>query len=777
MKTEKTACILCSRNCGLTVEIEDGQFKKIRGDDDHPVSKGYICQKAARLTHYQTHDDRLQFPLQRQPDGSFKRVSWDAALDDIAARLIAIRDQHGGYAYASVGGGGQGNHLAGAYSGQLRSVMKSRYIYSALAQEKTGDFWLNGRFFGNQTCHTTEDVEHSDYVLFIGANPFQAHGIPNARDTLREIRKDPARTMVVIDPRRSETAKVADIHLQLKPGTDAFLMSAMLAIIIREGLHDRNFLAQHCSGFEAVEQALLAIPVAEYAQRSDVPLADIERVARGFATADSACIRIDLGIQHTLHTTLNGYLEKLLYLVTGNFGRRGCNNLHTFLMPILGDTDERKGKYTRTRYHKMFPISGLFPPNILPDEIMQPGEDRIRAVFVDSANPVVSYPDTAAYERAFAQLELLVVVDVAMTETARLAHYVLPAASQFEKWEATGFNLEFPENAFHLRHPLFAPMGEALPEPEIYTRLLEKMGAMPRQFPVLSRIARHEPAFSEHWGYMTALGSALSRKKAWQVVAPSILYRTLGPTLVSSAKSENGMAVDASATALLLPLAIQYAQKHERAMRRAGYSGHKLKLGPALFKAILDKREGVVMSRHEYDEVWSLVAYADKRIQLAIPEMLVELQALATSVAPGGEFPFVLMAGERRSYNANQIYRDPAWRKIDPHGAMRMHPLDAGELSLADGAAAVCESDTGRIPVVIEHDDAVRRGTVTLPHGYGMRYRDSAPVGPELNRLTSSDHCEPLTRTPYHKYVPVRVLAQIPLVEAPLVEAGLAQPA
>lgn len=753
MRTEKTACILCSRNCGLTVEIEDGKFGRIRGDDDHPVSKGYICQKAARLTHYQQHDDRLQFPLQRQLDGSFQRVSWDEALSDIAARLLAIREQHGGHAFASVGGGGQGNHLAGAYSGQLRAAMKSRYIYSALAQEKTGDFWLNGRLFGSQTCHTTEDVEHADYVLFIGTNPFQAHGIPNARDVLREIRKDPSRTMVVIDPRRSETAKVADIHLQLKPGTDAFLMSAMLSIIVREGLHDREFLAQHCDGFEAVEQMLLTTPVAEYAQRCDVPLADIERVARGFATAESACVRIDLGLQHTLHTTLNGYLEKLLYLVTGNFGKRGGNNLHTFLMPILGDTDERKGKFTRTRHHKMFPISGLFPPNILPDEILQPGEDRIRAVFVDSANPIVSYSDTAAYERAFAQLELLVVVDVAMTETARLAHYVLPAASQFEKWEATGFNLEFPENAFHLRHPLFPPLGEALPEPEIYTRLLEKMGAMPREFPVLSRIARHEPAISGHWAYMLALGAALSRRKAWMALAPSILYRTLGPAL-----SVDGVVGNAAAAALLLPLSIQYAQKHERAMRRAGYSGLSKMLGPALFKAILSQREGVVLSRHEYSEVWSLLKHADRRIRLEVPEMLAEWQALATEAAPGSDYPFVLMAGERRSYNANQIYRDPAWRKIDPHGAMRMHPEDAAALSLAEGAAAVCESDTGRINVVIEHDDAVRRGTVTLPHGYGMRFRGSAPIGPELNRLTRSDHCDPLTRTPYHKYVPVRVL-------------------
>ncbi|HEX6592316.1 MAG TPA: molybdopterin-dependent oxidoreductase [Moraxellaceae bacterium] len=744
-RTEKTACILCSRNCGLVVDIEGDNFTRIRGDDDHPVSKGYICQKAARLQHYQQNADRLRHPLKRQPDGSFVRVSWDEALDDIAARLVAIREKHGGMAFASVGGGGQGNHLGGAYSGQIRAAMKSRFSYTALGQEKTGDFWLNGRFFGSQQCHTTEDVEYSDYVLFIGCNPFQAHGIPNARDVLRELKKDPARTMVVIDPRRTETAKQADIHLQLKPGTDAYLMSAMLAIIVRENLHDREFLAARCKGFEEIEAMLRSIPVEDYVRRADVPLADVEKVARGYAQAKAGCLRIDLGIQHTLHTTLNGYLEKLLYLVTGNFGKKGGNNLHTFLLPVIGDTDERKPRFRRTAHHKMFPIAGIYPPNILPDEILHEGEDRIRAVFVDSANPAVTYADTKAYEKAFLSLELLVVVDVAMSETARLAHYVLPAASQFEKWEATGFNLEFPENFFHLRHPLFTPPDECLPEPEIYTRLLEKMGEIPARFPALEWIARHEPKASGHLAYMGALAATLARRKAWVKHAPSIIYRTLGKALPQGAAT------------VLLPLTMQYANTYTEAVRRAGHRGNRLTLGTALFRAILDKRAGAVMSRHEFADTWSLLKHKDGRIHLVIPEMLQEWQALETEVPPGQEFPFILLAGERRSYNANQIYRDPAWRKVDPHGAMRMNPEDAVELGLEEGANAVCDSGHGRVDVVIEIDEGMRRGVVSLPHGYGMRYGDSAPVGPEINRLTSSSHCDPLSRTPFHKYVPVRV--------------------
>ena len=317
MGTEKTACILCSRNCGLLVDIEEGKFTKIRGDKDHPLSQGYICQKAARLNYYQNNDDRIEHPLKRQADGSYVPVSWNEALDDIAKRLVTIRDQHGGEAFATAGGGGQGNHLGGAYLGQMRAAMKSFYNYNSLGQEKTGDFWVNGRLFGSQECHTTEDIEHSDFVIFLGCNPFQSHGIPNARDTLKEIKKDPNRIMVVIDPRRTETTRTADVHLQLKPGTDVYLQSAMLAIIVREDLHDDAFLKEHCTGFEEIKSMLMKVPIEEYIARADVPFEDAQKVARGFAKARSACVRADLGIQHSNHSTLNSYFEKLFFLITG----------------------------------------------------------------------------------------------------------------------------------------------------------------------------------------------------------------------------------------------------------------------------------------------------------------------------------------------------------------------------------------------------------------------------------------------------------------------------
>ena len=206
---------------------------------------------------------------------------------------------------------------------------------------------------------------------------------------------------------------------------------------------------------------------------------------------------------------------------------------------------------------------------------------------------------------------------------------------------------------------------------------------------------------------------------------------------------------------------MRYASSYPEQVRRAGesegFEGSGLTLGARLFRAILEKRSGLIISKHRYEEGWSLIKNPDGRIHLAVDEMLDELAALKSEQAPGGDYPFILMAGERRSYNANQIYRDPEWRKIDPRGALKMHPEDAAGLGLANGDAVVCRNATGSVESVLELDDGMRRGVASLPHGYGMSYKGSEAIGPQINRLTASDHCDPLSKTPFHKYVPVHI--------------------
>ena len=253
---QQTACILCSVNCGIEVQTKDGHITRIRGDRAHPASRGYACEKAQRLDHYQNGRHRLSTPLRRRADGSFEPIDWDTAIREVAERLVDIRDTHGGPTIFYYGGGGQGNHLGGAYGSATRRALGSIYASNALAQEKTGEFWVDGQLFGRPRCHTTGDYEHAEVAIFVGKNPWQSHGFPRARATLREIAADPLRTLIVIDPRRTETAELADVHLRVRPGTDAFCLSAILACLVQEELLAHDFLAAHASGLDTVLAAL-----------------------------------------------------------------------------------------------------------------------------------------------------------------------------------------------------------------------------------------------------------------------------------------------------------------------------------------------------------------------------------------------------------------------------------------------------------------------------------------------------------------------------------------
>ncbi|MCZ7586656.1 MAG: molybdopterin-dependent oxidoreductase [Deltaproteobacteria bacterium] len=751
-----TACILCSRNCGLEVRTEDGRITSVRGDKKHPLSQGYLCQKAARLDFYQNHADRLTAPLRRKADGTYEEIPWDTAFREIAEKIVAIRTAHGGRALAYYGGGGQGNHLGGVYGRGLVEAMGTRFHYSALAQEKTGDFWVNGKLFGRQTCHVAEAVEEAEVVVFIGTNPWQAHGIRNARDTVRAIAKDPKRTMIVIDPKRTETAELADIHLRVRPGTDAFLLTALLAAIAQEERENMAYLSKRTRGYEKLREALLDVPVADYAARAGVPEEDVRRVARTIAGAKSAAVRIDLGLQQSLHSTLNSYLEKVLTIVTGHFGEPGGNALHSFIMPLIGHSDDvgPGSKSWKTTVTGMPEIGKLFPPNVLPAEIDNDDPGRVRALVVDSANPALSGADTAAWTAAFAKLELMVVVDVAMTETARHAHYILPAATQFEKWETTFFTMEFPTQMLHLRRPLFAQAANTLPEPEIYRRLLVAMGELPaRGFPFLRAVARFDRRYPRLRLFPAAFGALMRRNRKLRPYAAFVLYDTLGRALPDGA----------AAVAPLWGAAHLYAKKHPDAVRKIRLSSRGADLGEELFARLLENRSGATISTHTYDDARGFIRHADGLIHLDVPEMLTEIMALADEAPPtSADYPLVLIAGERRSYNANTIYRNPAWRKKDGDGALHIHPEDAAKYGLADGASATCTSSRGSVPVRVAVTDATLPGVVTLPHGYGMDYPNGGGrvvTGPILNLLTDAAHCDPITATPYHKFVPVRVMA------------------
>ncbi len=753
----KTACILCECNCGIEVDLggpDNRHLTRIRGDRAHPASQGYTCNKALRLDHYQNGPDRITAPLRRKADGTFEEIDWDTAIREVAARLTAVRDNFGGESIFYFGGGGQGNHLGGGYGNSTFRALGGRYRSNALAQEKTGEMWVNGRMMGT---NVRGDFEHTEVALFVGKNPWHSHGLPRARHTLREISKDPARCLIVIDPRRTETAELADIHLQVKPGCDAWLLAAFAAVLVQENLVAGDWLATHTNGFDDVAATLQTVPVAEYCAFSGVAEDLVRQTARRIAAASSVAVAEDLGIQMNRHSTLSSYLEKLVWMLTGNFGKPGTQYAFTSLINLAKSTSADQLGPEQAPNSRTSPvvgariIAGLVPCNVIAEEILTDHPKRYRAMIVESGNPAHSLADSQRMRQALQALDTLVVIDVAMTETARLAHHILPAPSQFEKFEATFFNFDFPKNVFHLRHPFLAAPPQTLPEPEIHARLVEAIGALGDAdlAPLRAALKEGRQAFAEAFFAANATNPRISK------VVPVVLYRTLGETLPDGA----------AAAAALWGAAHLCAMQNAESVRRAGFTGEGFEPGEKLFEAIINSPSGLVFTVDEYEDSWARIRTPGGRINLVVPEMLEELSQLANERRAGTnvEFPFVLSAGERRAFTANTIFRDPTWRKQDAAGALRVNPADAERLGISDGGRARVTTKRAAVEVQVEVSPTMQPGHVSLPNGLGIDYPlDGGPramAGVAPNELTASEDRDWIAGTPWHKYVAARVEA------------------
>jgi anaerobic selenocysteine-containing dehydrogenase len=574
----QTACILCECNCGIEVQLAGRHLARIRGDRAHPGTHGYTCNKAMRLDHYQNGRHRLSSPLRRRPDGGFEEIDWDTAIREVVERCTAIRDSHGGESILYYGGGGQGNHLGGSYSGAFLRAMGSRHRSGALAQEKTGEAWVEHSLYG---AHTRGEFESAEVSLFIGKNPWMSQSFPRARIVLREIAKDPERSMIVIDPVLTDTAKLADFHLRVRPGTDAWCLAAMVGVLVQEDLIDHEFLATHVTGAEPVLAACADVDVSRYAGYCGVDEELIRAASRRIAQAESVSAFEDLGVQQAPNSTLCSYINRLVWIMTGNFGNPGGMHLHTSFVNLFRDPRVRRTRVTGAPI-----IGGLVP------------------------------------------------------------------------------------------------------------------------------------------------------------------YETLGPTLPPGLE----------AAAALWGLAYRCAMTYPDAVRRAGHAD-----GNELFDAILNSPSGVVFTRDEYGDDFTRISHPDKRIALELPEMLAELEAIDTGphVHTNERFPMILSVGERRSFTANDIFRDPGWRKQDIDGRLRVSTEDAIRLGLGDGERALVTTARGSAEAIVEVSEAMQAGHASLPNGFGLDYTGSdgktivAGVAP--NSLTSSEWRDQFAGTPWHKHVPARI--------------------
>jgi anaerobic selenocysteine-containing dehydrogenase len=482
-----TFCRICEASCGMVATVRDGTVTKLRPDPEHPLSRGAACPKGIAMLEVHADPDRLLHPLRRRADGSgFDQVSWDAALDDIGTRLSTIRAEHGGGAI----GWYMGNPGAFSYSHPVwvkgfLDALGSQHYYTASSQDVSNRFAASALLYGSPAVVPIPDLDHTGLLLVIGANPHVSHAslltAPRIREDLKAITARGGR-VVVVDPRRTETARVFE-HMGIRPDTDAWLMLALLHVLFAEELVDRAALAAQATGTGWLETVVRAVTPQDAAGHTGIPAQDIVALARDLAAAPHAAVYGRTGSCLGRFGTLVAFLMDAVNVVTGNLDRRGGA---VFGLPAisLDELAEKTGLDTYGVRHSRvggFPdVLGAMPATLIPREITTPGEGALRALLVSAGNPVLSVPDATSMRAALGQLDLMVSIDLYVTETNQVAAYSLPATSFLEREDLPLALMAFARTPYvQWTEAIVEPAGEARQEWEIIEAIAERMGITP----------------------------------------------------------------------------------------------------------------------------------------------------------------------------------------------------------------------------------------------------------------------------------------------------------
>lgn len=738
---KKTGCVLCAQNCGLEVQVEDNRIVKVRGDRDNPRSQGYCCKKGLSIAHYAHHADRLQYPLKKVGDRHV-RISWEQATQEIAGKLLAIKEKYGAKAFAYVGGGNVGGQMEVGMGLRLLSLLGSRYYYSSLAQEFSNVFWVDGRVAGKQGLTSVPDAHRADTLAAWGWNGWMSHQAPRTRNLIKDFARDPHKKLIVIDPRLSETARYADIHLALRPGTDTILLKGIISIILDRGWEDKQFIAEHVNGWEEVKPLLEGFDARRGVEEvCKLNYEEVVEVARLLAQTKS-CIHQDLGIYMNRNSTVNNYLLHILRAITGRFCVEGGQIFPAFLYPMGSNSDEKDPRTWRTVKEQMFPVMGAFPPAILPSEISNDHPERIRAVIVSACNPLRSYPDTLAYERAFQALGLSVCIDVAYTETARLCDYVLPSVSYMESYDTTCFSYSYPEFYFQMRRPVLEPISpEAKEGAAIMLELAKAMGFMPDLPDSL-----YEAGKKGITNYLGAFSKYLKENPAHLKLAPLILGETLGKALGSVNQ------------ALIVGLLMNSRKEFKAGAVAMGYPP-EVTMVEEMFKDILAHPEGLILAKFPGDN-FSMLATEDKKLNIKIEELFAPLREATIekeleALKMPEDFPMILHAGLHHETVANTMLRNPEWREGSRWHTMLIHEADAKRLGLKDGDLARIITKASEAEIEVEISPHAAEGCVYIRHGGGLIYAGKK-AGVNVNELVHSTDRDEMG-TPMHRRIPCRV--------------------
>jgi len=689
----------------MAVDIEDNRIVAFQGDAEHPLTQGFLCAKGLACVEMPTDPLRLRFPRERVGD-TWHRITWADALEKIATRLDEIISRHGSHAVGLYYGAGNPtssiNYMMA--DGFLRALGSDR-MYNVLTLEFTNRYYVMEKMYGRQFCVSQPDLEHTECLLMFGSNPMVSLDHPGIIASLKHLKKRGGK-LIVVDPRRTETARMADLHVQVTPGTDLFLLQGIYSHIIENKMCDADFLQAHCDGGEFF---LRWKPMTPAAAESicGVAAETIVRVAETFAGAKTACAVCKLGINTSHHGTLTYWLVEALNAITGNVDRPGGLLFNPGVLDLDMLSRMAVGRKKRRSRVGAYPyITGSYPASVLADEILTDSPDRIRALIVDAGDPSLVFPDSKRLDEALARLDILVSIDVCMNETAQRAHFALPAANFLEKDDLyVTFPDHFPYPFAQWSHKVMEPPDEARAEWEIFRDLSRRM-----RIPILNqRMLDFLFRMSEHVGRLIG-------KRAGYSFNPRNYYK------------------------MLLGL-----------------------LGKVKFQELMENPHGLKAGDITWGSTLRRLSTRSRRIEVAPREFIERLdRACAVSTTP--EFPYLLISGERSPYTKNTNLRGLKSLTTRQSGNFaRINSEDAAALAVQDGEILEISTQRGTVRVRARVTDDIRQGVISIGHGWGRKIIEPESGSPDgiqgtnVNLLTDTGTLDTFTGMPVYNAIPCSV--------------------
>jgi anaerobic selenocysteine-containing dehydrogenase len=687
-------CPFCEATCGLEVETRGREVVSVRGDREDVLSHGFICPKAYGLKQLHEDPDRLTAPLIRR-DGELTKATWDEAFEEIDRRLSPLLAEHGKNSVAVYIGNPNAHNLSSLVYGPVwLRALGSQNIYTASTVDQMPKQVSAGLMFGTMLSVPVPDVDRTEHLLILGANPLVSNGslltAPDMRGRLRRIRERGGK-VVVIDPRRTRTAQEADEHHFIRPGADALLLASMACTLAEEGLVDLGSLAGHVNGLEEVLALVRDFPPERAAAVCAIEAEEIRRLARELAAAPRAAVYARIGTCTQEFGTLASWLVDVLNVLTGNLDREGGA---MFPLAAAGQRNAagaggarkgvRLGRW-HSRVRGLAESYGELPVACLAEEIDTPGEGQVRALVTVAGNPVVSTPNAERLEKAIEGLDFMLAVDIYVNETTRHADVILPGSEPLEKshYDLTLLQLAV-RNVANYSPPVFERSGPA--EWETFLRLA---GIVAGQGPgadiagldelVISTLAAREVATE---------GSRVAGRDPAELVAE--LEPRRGPERVLDF------------------------------MLRVGPYGDAFGGEPSgLTLDVLESNpHGVDLGPHR-PRVPELLRTPSGRIELA-PEVIVnDVERLRAALEIERNGGMVLVGRRQLRSNNSWMHNLPALMKGKERCTLHIHPDDAARLGLEDGGRARVSSAVGSLEAAVELTDGIMPGVVSIPHGWG----------------------------------------------------------